>query len=94
LIAIPTVNDCVSRHAVWSEPSLQAESPENGNIPECGWRLSGVFGVKVVKYGAWRPIANSQKPAIGGHFSGYQGWFLGPADWLAGDAALIAPVST
>jgi hypothetical protein len=29
----------------------------------------GVFAVKVDKYGAWRPISNSQKPAVGAHFS-------------------------
>ncbi len=31
----------------------------------------GVFAVKVDKYGAWRPITNSQKSAVGGHFSDY-----------------------
>src|ERR1700720_2847047 len=39
----------------------------------------GVFAAKVDKYGAWRPITNSQKPAIGGHLSDYLGWFLSPA---------------
>jgi len=46
------------------------------------------------KIGAWRPLANSQKPAIGGPFCQYQAHFLWAPHCLAGDAVLIAPVST
>jgi hypothetical protein len=31
----------------------------------------GIFDATVAKYGAWRPITKSQKPAIGGHFCDY-----------------------
>src|ERR1700681_3201710 len=44
--------------------------------------------------GARRPIANSQKPATGGPLWHCRGQSLRAPDWLAGDAVLIAPVST
>ena len=43
----------------------------------------GVFAAKVAKYGAWRPRANLQKPAIGGHFFYFRGQILAAPDWLA-----------
>jgi hypothetical protein len=51
----------------------------------------GVFAVKVDKYGAWRLITNSQKPAIGGHFSDYWGWFVSAPDCLAGVGGFELP---
>jgi hypothetical protein len=33
----------------------------------------GDFSLEVAKFGVWRPTANLQKLAIGGHFSDYQG---------------------
>src|SRR5712664_3229262 len=35
-----TVNDCVSRHAVWIETGLWLASPKNGNISNVDRRLS------------------------------------------------------
>jgi hypothetical protein len=53
----------------------------------------GDFAPAGANFGARRSIANSQRPAIGGHFSAYRGKSLHAPDWLAGDAVLIAPVS-
>src|SRR5882762_22778 len=53
----------------------------------------GYFALRMAKIGAWRLVANSQKPAIGGPFCEYQGYFLRAPDWLAGEAVLIGPVS-
>jgi len=61
---------------------------------EYRWETIGDFGPAAANLGVWRPIANLQKPANGGHFSDYSGWFLQASDLLAGDAVLIAPVST
>jgi hypothetical protein len=33
--------------------------------------IFGIFAAKVAKYGVWRPVAKSQKPAVGGHFCDY-----------------------
>ena len=54
----------------------------------------GNFALEAAKFGVQRPTANSQKPAIGGHFWRYRGENLQATDCLAGDAVLIAPVST
>jgi len=53
----------------------------------------GNFAPEAAKFGVQRPTANSQKPAIGGHFWRYRGENLQATDCLAGDAVLIAPVS-
>ena len=53
----------------------------------------GHFAPEVTKFGVWRPITNSQKTAIGGHFWPCRRQNLNAPDWLAGDAVLIAPVS-
>jgi hypothetical protein len=47
-----------------SNPVSSRSLPKTGIVRQ---ETFGVFAVKVAKYGAWRPIANSQKPAIGGH---------------------------
>jgi hypothetical protein len=54
----------------------------------------GYFALRMPKIGAWRLVANSQRPAIGGPFCEYNGHFLRASDCMAGDAVLIAPVST
>jgi hypothetical protein len=54
----------------------------------------GYFAPGMPKIGARRRVANSQKPAIGAPFCERRGHFLRAPDCLAGDAALIAPVST
>src|SRR6202011_889558 len=54
----------------------------------------GDFAPGDPNFGARRPIANSQKPAIGGPLWHCRGQSLRAPDWLAGDAVLIAPVST
>ena len=61
---------------------------------KCPTETIGYFAPRMPKVGARRPVANSQKPAIGGPFYEYQGQFLRAPDRLAGDAVLIAPVST
>jgi len=43
----------------------------------------GDFSLELPKFGVWRPTANSQKPAIGGHFWYYWGQNLLASDWLA-----------
>ena len=48
-------------------------------LPETG----GYFALTMPKIGAWRLVANSQKPAIGGPFCEYQGHVLWAPDCLA-----------
>src|SRR5450759_5219987 len=55
----------------------------------CPPETIGDFGLRMPKIGAWRLVANSQKPAIGGLFCERQGDFHWKPDWLAGDAVLI-----
>jgi hypothetical protein len=38
---------------------------------KCPPETIGDFAPEVAKFGAWRPTANLQKPAIGRHFSDY-----------------------
>jgi hypothetical protein len=60
---------------------------------KCPPETIGYFAQKMPKIVAWRLVANSQKPAIGGPFCEYQGHFLRAPDCLAGDAVLTEPVS-
>jgi hypothetical protein len=53
-----------------------------------------VFGRQLWKLGLWRPPAELQKPAIRGLFSDGLSPNRDRPDCLAGDAVLIAPVST
>src|SRR5258706_6005730 len=55
-------------HAVQIEPGLRSRSPKNGNIFKYSPETIGDFSLEVAKFGVWRPTANLQKPAIGGHF--------------------------
>ncbi|MDQ1386963.1 MAG: hypothetical protein QOF56_417 [Acidobacteriaceae bacterium] len=36
----------------------------------------GALAPKVARFGAWRPIANSEKPPTGGHFYDCKGWIF------------------
>jgi hypothetical protein len=80
----PSADRTRSPSSVSGKRELFNESPET----------FGIFGRLPRKLGAWRPVAELQKPAIGGLF--FDG--LRPnrdrPDCLAGDAVLIAPVST
>src|SRR4051794_6609875 len=54
----------------------------------------GIFGRQLRKSGVWRPPAEMQKPANGGLFCDRLTLNRDRPDCLAGDAVLIAPVST
>src|SRR4051812_1382967 len=54
----------------------------------------GIFGRQLRKLGAWRLATELRKPTIGGLFCDRLRSNLGPPHCLAGDAVLIAPVST
>jgi len=53
----------------------------------------GDLALEVAKFGAWRPRANLQKPAIGGHFFYYWGQILTAPDWLADLGGFELPYS-
>ena len=59
-----------------------------------GLETIGDFALRLCKLGAWRQKANLQKAATGGHFSNLSSNNLRLSDCLAGDAVLIAPVSS
>jgi len=79
------------RSADWTRsPAAISQKREFFNCPP---ETIGYFAPKMPKIAARRPVANSQKPAIGRPFCWYQGHFLQAPDCLAGDAVVIAPVS-
>jgi hypothetical protein len=63
-------------------------NPVSGrSLPKTGYKCPpetiGYFALRMPKIGAWRLVANSQRPAIRGPFCEYQGHFLQAPDWLA-----------
>ena len=75
--------NCVHRAAVAIEPSLQPQSPENGNIRDVGWRLSAIRPTKNANWegGDWRRVrgspplvAFSGAPTGGTTYGGVTGW--------------------
>ncbi len=85
---------CKLGQAMQIEPGLRPAVSQKREVFKCPPETIGYFAQKMPKIVAWRLVANSQKPAIGGPFCEYQGHFLRAPDCLAGDAVLIAPVST
>jgi hypothetical protein len=85
------VSNCTARSADRTEsPAAVSQKRE---FSKCPPETIGYFGLRMPKNGAWRLVANSQKPAIGGPFCERPGRFIWTPYWLAGDAVLIAPVS-
>ena len=90
----------------WRKIRLLPRPRSADRNPVSGPRLPkmGIFRCPAGDFGRFRPErvkirsletrANSQKPAIGGPFCHCPSQFLRLQDWLAGDAVLIAPVST
>src|SRR6266852_5041389 len=60
-----------------------ADVSQKREFSKCPPETTGYFGQKMPQIGTWRPVPNSQKPAIGGPFREYRGQFLWPPDWLA-----------
>jgi hypothetical protein len=58
---------------------------------KCPPETIGYFAPRILKIGAWRPLAKSQKPAIGGPFCEYQGQFLRTPDCVAGAGGFEPP---
>jgi len=50
------------------EPGLRSPSPQKREYFKYPPETIGDSALEVAKFGAWRPRANLQKPAIGGHF--------------------------
>jgi hypothetical protein len=55
-------------HAVQIKPSLQPLPPKKGEYFKDPPETIGDFSPEAVEFGARRPVANLQKPAICGHF--------------------------
>jgi len=66
---------CKLGHTVGSNPSLDAVSQKR-EFFTCLPETIGYSAPATPKIGAWRLVANLQKPAIGGPFWGYYGRIL------------------
>ena len=60
--------DCRPYRAVQIEKGLRAESPENGNIPQVGWRLSAISREGCHFSGRGDAAQNARKPVFSGLF--------------------------
>jgi len=65
--------DCRDRHAVPIEPRSPVAVSQKREYFKYPPETIGDFPPVAANLGARRPIADSQKPAIGGHFCGYGG---------------------
>jgi hypothetical protein len=72
---------------------LRGESPKNGSFLGFGWRLLGILGQKTSNIGLQRLMAMRKARVLAG-LSHPKKEILRNAECLAGDAVLIAPVST
>ena len=60
--------DCSLDHAVQIEPGLRPQSPKKREFFRYLPETIGYFALRMPKIVTWRPVANSQKPAIGEPF--------------------------
>jgi hypothetical protein len=74
---------CKPGRAVKIKPLSPGAASGKREFFKCPLETIGYFSLRMPKIGAWRLIANPQKPAIGGAFCEYQGSSLRLPDCLA-----------
>jgi hypothetical protein len=70
------------------EPGLYWLSPRKREYSRQWLETFDELSSHFADLGVQRPCLQLQKPATGGPFCHYQGWFLGRRDWLAGVAGI------